>query len=129
MASANGGKDVVFPLLQTGSTPKIDQTQVPQLLRLLSSDTGVRRLVVQTPDHRTFPVVGYRFSPSGQQRRRHNRGSQQTLDARAKRPPTLNTRQPIPLIVSLRRHQLLRLSGSRARRRLRPQIWKVWLIV
>ena len=51
-----------MPLLGTPTFgSRIDQQQVPSLLRGLA-DPVVRRLVVESPDGRTFPIVDYRLS-------------------------------------------------------------------
>jgi hypothetical protein len=63
ITAVDDGKDVLVPLLPRRD--KIDQGQVPGLLRLLSDNPAAERLVVQTTDKRTFPVVGYRVRPSG----------------------------------------------------------------
>jgi hypothetical protein len=59
--NAEGG-DLVVPLRPMSSSTQIDQEQVPKLLRSLSDNSQVRRLVLRI-EHNEFPVVTYRLSP------------------------------------------------------------------
>lgn len=54
--------EAVIPLRPPGQFMG-DPEQVPKLLRFLSHNSQVRRLVVKTADGRTFPVVAYKLSP------------------------------------------------------------------
>lgn len=53
-----GGEDILMPLAPLG-TLKVDQTQVPTLLRIISEHTEATQLVVRDASKRDFPVVDY----------------------------------------------------------------------
>lgn len=57
-----GGEDLRVPLVALGTVRRIDQNQVPTLLRRLSVSDQVRRLVVQTVSGQDFPVLDYMVS-------------------------------------------------------------------
>jgi len=66
IAVGASGSDLLIPLTSgTVFGRQINQTQTSMLLRLLSNNPAARRLVVQTQDKSTFPVISYRFSRSG----------------------------------------------------------------
>ena len=65
ITTGDSAGDILVPLRGRGQKVTVDQTQVPDLLRLLSDNSAARRLVVQSTDRGTFPVIGYRICPSG----------------------------------------------------------------